>query len=317
MEAAVIDAKTQDSIVVDSLAYHFGFDPYGPARTGKRLRPRMVALSAEAFGAQSSLWLPAATGIELLHNYSLIHDDIEDQDELRHGRPTLWKRIGIAQALNAGDALCALSFLALMRVDKRIHSEVALSMVRRLHRAHRIMCDGQALDIGFERERHVDVPRYRAMIGYKTAALFATSAELGVMAARNRDENDSDVRAYYDAGFAYGMAFQLRDDLLGIWADADTTGKAVAHDLARRKWSYPVVWALAQDPSAARAVVEDAYGKMRPLDAGDVERVVSALDTMGARDALEAEILAQTQAVAGFAADAMAAFADETLTSRP
>ena len=309
----LLDNGVRRSSVADYLAYHFGFDPYGPVRTGKRLRPQMVGIAADAFGALSDAWIPAAVAIELLHNYSLIHDDIEDHDELRHGRPTLWKRIGVAQALNAGDQLCALSFLALEQARHTTDATVVLAMVRRLHHAHRIMCDGQALDLAFESETTVELAQYRTMIACKTASLFGAAAELGVMAARNRDDADADVVRFREAGFAYGIAFQLRDDLLGIWADADTTGKAVAHDLARRKWSFPIVWALAQAPSAARRVIADAYALMRPLDRFEVEHVVEALDSLGARQALESEIVTQARTMSDHGAQALYDFVAESL----
>ncbi len=275
------------------LAYHFGYEPHGPARRGKRLRPTMLMLGCESEGAPLEHALDAAVAVELLHNYSLVHDDIEDRDEFRHGRRTLWSVYGIAQAVNSGDAMCALSFLALTNVKAILGPVRALEMIERLHRAHRTMCDGQSLDLQFEGATHVELAAYDTMIAGKTAALFEAACALGACCA---GVDEPIVRSYAELGRAYGMAFQVRDDALGIWATADATGKAVAHDVVRRKWSFPIVWALAQPPSAARDVIAAAYRVRRPLEAPEVERVVAALDELGAREAA-ARAVAEPMAV--------------------
>ncbi len=264
------------------LFYHFGYGPHGPARRGKRLRPRIVLHIAMAEGASLEDALDAAVAVELLHNYSLVHDDIEDCDELRHGRRTLWSVYGIAQAINAGDAMCAVSFLTLAQAAARHPSDRVLSMVRALHEAHRVMCDGQALDLGFEQATHVDLDRYHEMIACKTAALFAASCHLGAQCAGT---DAATIASYEELGRAYGMAFQIRDDYLGIWASPDATGKITGNDLARRKWTFPVVWALAQPHSPARELVARAYRAGSELDPSTVARVIEALEELGAREA--------------------------------
>ena len=264
------------------LFYHFGYGDHGPARAGKRLRPQMVIRAAVAEGADVEDALDAAAAVELVHNYSLIHDDIEDRDELRRGRRTLWSIYGIAQAINAGDALCAISFLTLQEAARRHPAERVVSMTKRLHEAHRLMCVGQAHDIAFETARHVDLGTYYEMIGGKTAALFAISCALGAECAHATQET---IERHAEVGHAYGIAFQIRDDILGIWSNADATGKVIGNDLARRKWTYPVVWALAQPESAAREAISHAYAVGTELDGPTVERVIAALDTLGARQA--------------------------------
>ncbi len=264
------------------LSYHFGFGPHGPARRGKRLRPNMVLRAALDEGAAIEDAIDAAAAIEILHNYSLVHDDIEDRDELRHGRPTLWSVYGVAQAINAGDAMCALSFLSLTASAARLPSATVVAMVVDLHEAHRTMCDGQSMDIEFERAAFVGLADYTRMIEMKTAALFEAALVLG---ARCAGAGDATVSAYRELGRAYGRAFQIRDDVLGIWASADATGKISGNDLARRKWTHPVVWALAQSPSAARSVVEAAYGRGVPLTPDEVTAVAEALESLGAREA--------------------------------
>lgn len=264
------------------LFYHFGYGRYGPARPGKRLRPQLVMRAALGEGGRLDDALDAAVAVELLHNYSLVHDDIEDCDELRRGRSTLWNVYGVAQAINAGDALCALTFLTMLNTRDRHPYDRVVSMMGMLHEAHSIMCDGQSLDLHFETAAHVDLDAYRHMIGAKTAALFEVSCMLGAQCAHADAQT---IRAYGGVGRAYGMAFQIRDDLLGIWATVDATGKIALNDLARRKWTFPIVWALAQPPSAARDAVAQAYGSGKALEPDSVSRVMDALETLGAREA--------------------------------
>ncbi|HET9029561.1 MAG TPA: polyprenyl synthetase family protein [Candidatus Aquilonibacter sp.] len=264
------------------LLYHFGYGPHGPARAGKRLRPQLVMRVAQNEGARVDDAFDAAAAVELLHNYSLVHDDIEDRDELRRGRRTLWNVYGIAQAINAGDALCAITFLTLLRAAERHPHGRVVRMTEILHEAHRVMCEGQSLDLQFETETHVDLERYTHMIACKTAALFEASCMLGAQAAGCDAEQ---TERYAQIGRAFGLAFQIQDDLLGIWADVERTGKVAQNDLARRKWTFPIVWALSGAPSPARAVVERAYAARRELDPATVSDVRDALDTLGARQA--------------------------------
>ncbi len=264
------------------LFYHFGYGPHGPSRRGKRLRPRLLMIVAQALGASIEEALDAAAALEMLHNYSLVHDDIEDRDELRHGRRTLWSVYGVAQAINAGDALCAVSFLTLACAVRHHPADRVLAMVDALHAAHRIMCDGQSLDIAFETAAQVDLDTYERMIACKTAALFEAACALGAYCG---GADAAAIAAYRSLGRAFGMAFQIRDDVLGIWADQDATGKIAGNDIARRKWTFPVVWALAQPQSRPHDVVREAYAGGAPLQPGEVARVVAALDQLGAREA--------------------------------
>ena len=276
------------------LAYHFGYGEHGPARRGKRLRPRLVLEVARAEGASPGEAHDAACAIELLHNYSLIHDDIEDRDELRHGRATLWAKYGLPQALNAGDALCALSFLTLAGAVRHHSPERVLCMVRTLHEAHAVMCDGQSLDLAFESATEVALDRYTAMIEAKTAALFGAACELGALCSAASD--DAIVR-YREIGRAFGLAFQIRDDELGICASSDATGKISGNDIARRKWTFPIVWALAGSPSPARKRIAQAYSGKESLDAARVGNVVEALYETGAIEAARRAVAEQLSVV--------------------
>ncbi len=261
---------------------HFGYAPYGPARRGKRLRPQMVMRVAVAERAPLERALDAAVAVEIFHNYSLVHDDIEDRDELRHGRPTLWSAYGISRAIDAGDAMCALSFLSLERARTHLDASRVLRMLALLHEAHAVMCEGQSLDLSFESQPRVSLDDYYRMIQCKTAQLFDASCRLGAHAAGC---NEDAVARYGALGRAYGMAFQIRDDVAGIWSSVDETGKTVASDIARRKWTFPVVWAIAQPPSPARSAIADAYARGEALDASTVEGIVEALEAIDARRA--------------------------------
>ncbi len=242
----------------------------------------MVMRVAAAEGAPPENALDAAVAVEIFHNYSLVHDDIEDRDELRHGRRTLWSAYGVGQAINAGDAMCALSFLSLERAAERLDARRVLQMIALLHEAHAVMCEGQSLDLHFESEAIVDLDGYHRMIACKTAQLFDASCRLGAHAAGC---SEATIAGYGDVGRAYGMAFQIRDDVSGIWSSLDETGKITGIDVARRKWTFPVVWAIAQRRSPARDAVANAYALARPLEVLEVERVIDALDELGAREA--------------------------------
>jgi geranylgeranyl diphosphate synthase type I len=225
----------------------------------------------------------------LLHNFSLIHDDIEDGDEMRHGRPTLWTRHGVRAALVAGDAMSALAYLTLVDGSRALPATTLAAMMRCLQEAHFRMCEGQAFDIGFETASFVTFDEYVRMIEGKTAALLAVACELGAWAAGVSDER---AAAYSSVGRAYGLAFQVRDDVLGTWGRPEETGKPSGADIRRRKWSFPVAWALAQEPSTDRTIVAEAYAKIGMLEEAHADRVIAALERLGARDAADEACLA-------------------------
>jgi geranylgeranyl diphosphate synthase type I len=265
------------------IRYHFGYDSLEKTKSGKRLRPQILLRTALEEGGSVECAIDAAVAIEILHNYSLIHDDIEDGDELRHGRTTTWARYGLAHGINAGDALCAISYLTLLHEEAVVPNRV-VQMLHVLHEANLRMCEGQGLDISFETNSSVTMPQYLEMIAGKTGALFSASCELGALAA-GCDSDRAD--AYAKLGRAYGLAFQIRDDVLGTWGATDVTGKPSGADIARRKWSFPVVWALGTPPSADRDVVAHAYARNTRLDPSGVIEVIAALDRLGARDAAD------------------------------
>jgi geranylgeranyl diphosphate synthase type I len=281
------------------IRYHFGYDQHGRMKAGKRLRPQLLLRTALEEGGSVERALDAAIAIEILHNYSLVHDDIEDGDRLRHGQSTIWAEFGIPHGINAGDALCALAYLTLLHDEAMVPHERVLEMLHVLHEANLRMCEGQGIDIKFESFPIVSMEQYLEMISGKTGALFSASCQLGAIAAGCAPQR---AQEYGALGRAYGRAFQIRDDVLGTWGATDLTGKPSGADIARRKWSFPVVWALGTPHSADREIVAAGYGRGRPLESGDVSLVIAALDRLGARGAADEahdRALAEADAIAG------------------
>jgi geranylgeranyl diphosphate synthase type I len=283
LEAALERAVSRfddGSVTSAQMRYHLGFGDVG--RRGKRLRSRLVLTVAEEEGGSIAAALDPACAVEIVHEFSLVHDDIEDGDRLRRGRESVWSLFGLAHGINAGDALCAVAYLALLDGTVSRPPERTVAMTRVLHEAQLAMCGGQGRDIAFETQPFVSMTDYRAMVAGKTAALFAAASELGALAAGA----DADrARAYARIGASYGTAFQIEDDVLGIWGESERTGKPCGADVARRKWSFPVVWAVGGPPSQARDTLAAAYARGTALDAGATAAAIASLDALGAREA--------------------------------
>ncbi|GAA1933387.1 polyprenyl synthetase family protein [Streptomyces sodiiphilus] len=223
-------------------AYHFGWiDAEGrPADGdgGKAVRPALALIAAEAAGGGPEAGVPGAVAVELVHNFSLLHDDLMDGDEQRRHRDTVWKVHGPAQAILVGDALFALAGEIILEAG----TDRAARAARRLTTATRKLIDGQAQDISFEHREHVGVEECLEMAGNKTGALLAGAVSVGAVLG-GADDRTADALEEY--GHHLGLAFQAVDDLLGIWGDPGTTGKQTWSDLRQRKKSLPVVAALA------------------------------------------------------------------------
>jgi len=229
----------------DILRDHFNWKKTGYSKkpTGKRLRPFILLLVAEGFGGDFEVAIPGAVAIEFIHNFSLIHDDIEDHDEYRHGRPAVWRKWGIEKAINAGDALFSLAFLSLSRSwDKNIHYQDIYTI---LGRTCAKLTGGQSMDLSFEREAEVTTKDYLLMISGKTASLFSACAEIGAFLGGGRVE---DSKRFAKFGQTLGMAFQLHDDWLGLWGQPELTGKKKGNDLIAGKKTFPIIYALEQNP---------------------------------------------------------------------
>ena len=233
------------------LTYHMGWsgDGAGAEATGKRIRPLMVLLVCAACGLDlkdsgEANWrsaLPAAAAVELIHNFSLVHDDIQDNSEKRRGRPTVWVKWGIPQAINSGDGLLVLANLAITDLLNHYPSEKVVKVSQILQNTCLDLTRGQFLDMSYEKRNDLRVDDYWPMIGGKTAALLSCCCTLGAIMG-NADE--ATVDAYRSFGHYLGLAFQLQDDILGIWGNEAVTGKSIMSDLVEGKKSLPVLAGL-------------------------------------------------------------------------
>jgi geranylgeranyl diphosphate synthase type I len=324
--------------------YHLGFlDADGAAvdrSRGKGVRGALALLSARAANAEAAVGVPAAVACELVHESSLLHDDIIDSDAVRRSRPTAWTVFGAPSAILAGDALLAVAFESLAgsrpafdggvraasaatnglalprpgnvqgRADPEILHGRAVSdpeivrgrtlfdprtpnalAVSDLATATRRLLAGQAADLDFETRAAVGVDEARAMVADKTGALLGCAASLGAVLAGGRTELTAALRAY---GLHLGAAFQLVDDILGIWGEPDRTGKPVWSDLRSRKKSLPVVAALASE-SAAGQQLSMIYGTQGPLDDAQLAAAAAAVEAAGGRDWAVAEAEQETR----------------------
>jgi len=223
----------------EMLAYHMGWrDGVGQ---GKRLRPLITLLCTEALGGELQAAMPAAVAVELLHNFTLIHDDIEDQSPTRHGRETLWVHWGEAQAINAGDALFSIAQLALLELTRTCDPKVAVRAAQGFNQTCLKLTQGQYLDIAFEHVTEVSIEAYLEMVEGKTAALISFTAALGGIVTRRPDRELKRLETF---GRSLGLAFQVQDDFLGIWGDPKVTGKSIASDLLAKKKTLPVLFGL-------------------------------------------------------------------------
>ena len=283
MRAVVQTTDPRHASLFGMLQYHLGwvdaaFNPC-QAQTGKRVRPMLCLLTCESCGGDWEQALPAGAAIELLHNFSLIHDDIEDRDETRRGRPTIWAVWGKAQGINVGDTLFALVQLALARLSERnVPAATVVAALRLINHTCVTLTGGQYLDIGFESKSDVPVVDYLAMIERKTAALVACACEMGALIATARSDQRRCLRSF---GHHLGLTFQMRDDILGIWGDPTLTGKPVGADIARRKKSLPILHGLEHSVELGTLLAQET------LSATDVRHATELLQKTNSRKYVE------------------------------
>ena len=268
------------------VGYHFGWwDECGAptrAESGKGMRPALVLAAATAAGGSAEAGLPAAVAVELVHNFTLIHDDVMDRDEMRHGRPTVWKLWGADDAILAGDALQGLAIRTLAS-----GSGVAMTVIARLEQSVIELCLGQFHDCAFETRQDVTVEECLEVVRHKTGSLLGCACVLGALAA---DAPLGVIDALNTFGRELGVAFQLVDDLLGIWGDPARTGKPVGGDLVRRKHSLPVVAALSSGTPAGRELAE-LYRDGHTLDPAAIARATDLITLAGGKRWAQAESL--------------------------
>lgn len=298
LERARVLVEPSLAAAVDRLAeelrlparYHFGWvEADGSpcdAGAGKGLRPALAVLSAEAVGAEASVAVPGAVAVQLVHDFSLVHDDIIDGDEERRHRPTVWTTFGVDDAIIVGDALHNLAFQVLLEDP----SPERVAATSRLARATTAMIAGQAADMAFdgagpEDRPAVDLAACLAMEADKTGALLGYSASVGAVLAGAPAGQVDALEAY---GAELGLAFQAVDDVLGIWGDPAVTGKAAGNDLRERKKSMPVAVVLSAGGPAADEL-RALYDTEGDLSDEQVSRAADLIAEAGGRDGTVAE----------------------------
>ena len=269
------------------LRYHLGWvDQQGtPMDTsvsqGKALRPTLCLFACEALASEYSRALPAAAALELIHNFSLIHDDIQDQDMERRHQPTVWHLWGIPKAIWSGNAMQCTGDLSLLDVVRaNVPTVTAIRVSDILTESYLEMIQGQCMDLDFESRTDIKSEEYLYMIACKTGALIRSALQIGALLAT---EDPATVKAFTEFGNHLGQAFQVRDDYLGIWGDQATLGKATGNDIRRRKKSYPVVFALERASGQAMEDLLRIY-RQEDLDESDVQRVMAVLDEVGSQE---------------------------------
>lgn len=285
MSASIPDASGALHPFYGMIAYHLGWVDrhFAPqtARAGKNLRPSLCLLLAEGLGGRAEDAAPLAAGIELLHNFSLVHDDIEDRSATRRDRPTVWSVWGEAQAINTGDAMFSLSHQLWLRTPLADRDPAAfVEILRSLERTVLTLCEGQYLDMSGEGSLDLSSDAYLMMIAGKTAALIGESAWVGTRVGTADPVALAAARRF---GVELGTAFQIRDDLLGIWGDERETGKSASSDIATRKMTLPVILALESDDAALRQALRARYGAL-PTGGDDDTQVRALLEAAGAQE---------------------------------
>ena len=287
--------------------YQFGWDlspddKAGRRRvSGKKIRPLLMALVAQAINGDYQHVLPAGAALEFIHNFTLLHDDVMDKSVERRHRPAAWTRWGSTQAINAGDGLFALAFVAGTRLlDRGVEPRRVAEACRTLAQASLWTAEGQMLDIDFETRDSVGTDEYITMITNKSGTLIEAAAKIGAQLSTG----DAHVIESY-ARFArhLGIAFQIRDDYLGVWGDEATTGKSATSDIREKKKAYPILAGLELAGDADRAALQQIYAQESLTD-DDVQTVLAILTRLGAAD--------QTDHVAGEYYSAALAHLDQT-----
>ncbi|MEU0200355.1 MULTISPECIES: polyprenyl synthetase family protein [unclassified Streptomyces] len=258
------------------------------SRTGKSVRPALALLSAAAVGGSPELAVPGAVAVELVHDFTLLHDDVIDGDALRRHRPAAWSVFGTPAAVLTGDAL----LVSAMRVLADVAPARAAEAVKELVTALLELVEGQSRDVTFETAPEVSVAQYLAMAEGKTGSLIGCSCALGGILAGADGER---VRGLREFGRRLGVAFQCADDILGIWGRTARSGKPVGADLAARKKSLPVVAALSGEGTAAERL-RTLYAATHPLDERDVALARELVEEAGGREAAEQEARRQVSA---------------------
>jgi geranylgeranyl diphosphate synthase type I len=260
----------------EMLTYHMGWTGEGAGKeaTGKRIRPLIVLLSAASAGSDWKPALPAAAAVELIHNFSLVHDDVQDNSDKRRGRPTVWKIWGVPMAINVGDAMFVIAYQAMMDLSRSYPAPTVVRAATILQDACLSLTRGQYLDMSYEERNDLDLEDYWPMVGGKTSALLSACTNIGALLG---NAGEAERESYRQFGYHLGLAFQVQDDILGIWGDEAVTGKSAASDLVEGKNSLPVLYALGKKGKFAER------WKQGPISASEVKAVAALLEEEGGK----------------------------------
>ena len=253
---------------------------------GKRLRPYMVIKSCQILGGKNSNAMSAASAVEMVHNFSLVHDDIMDNDEMRHGVPTVHKKFGMPIAILAGDVLFSKAFQIIS--DSKLSPNATIQLVSRLAKACVDICEGQLLDVKMAEEKKIPTQSdYISMIGKKTAALFDVSCAMGAICASNKAKDVSNLSTF---GRNLGIAFQITDDLIGVMGDPKITKKPVGNDLREGKKSLPILMAIKLAKDNDKKIILKAFGNSK-ISRKDLNKAVDVIRSLGIEENVRKQAL--------------------------
>jgi len=253
---------------------------------GKRLRPHMVIKSCQILGGSITSTIPAASAVEMIHNFTLVHDDIMDNDELRHGVPTVHKKFGMPIAILAGDVLFSKAYQIIS--DSKLSNDATIQLVSRLAKACVDVCEGQLLDVKMAEEKRIPSQKeYITMIGKKTAALFDVSCSMGAICATG---NQKDISNLSDFGRNLGIAFQITDDLIGVMGDPKITKKPVGNDLREGKKSLPILMAIELSKGKDKKVILKSFGNPKATK-NDLKNAVDVIRSLGIEENVRTQAL--------------------------
>ncbi|MFN8277855.1 MAG: polyprenyl synthetase family protein [Chitinophagales bacterium] len=233
---------------------NFNFEPKGlyepvmhiMAIPGKRIRPMLLLMACEAFGGKAAQALHPAYAMEIFHNFTLVHDDIMDKAELRRGRPTVHTLFGLNAGILAGDVMMSYAYKYLSEIEARYLPRV----FEVFNKTSIQIYEGQQMDVDFETRTDVTIPEYIRMIEYKTSVLLGVSLQIGAILA---GAGETDQQHIYDFGLNLGVSFQIKDDWLDTFGDAEKVGKRIGGDILQNKKTYLFITALERATGAHRA----------------------------------------------------------------
>ena len=253
---------------------------------GKRLRPYMVMKSCQILRGKTSNAMSAASAVEMVHNFTLVHDDIMDNDEMRHGVPTVHKKFGMPIAILAGDVLFSKAYQVIS--ESKLSEKSTIQLIARLAKACVDVCEGQLLDIKMAEQKKIpSQAEYITMIGKKTAALFDVSCAMGAICATNKVNDITNLSTF---GRNLGIAFQIIDDLIGVMGDPKITKKPVGNDLREGKKSLPILMAIKMSKGENKKIILKAFGNSKATK-NDLKRAVEAIRSLGIEETVRNQAL--------------------------